>query len=606
MTAESDVHTTTAESQAAPNPTLKHVAEYHAESVPKRQKMDSEAGSTQNQPQAVATSPSSSQQQDTTANSKVDENDSKQGGDVEKSRGDKNGKSDKGNKWKNNKWGKKKGNQKPNNLRREGKKPHPRTEIEWGPREKPEDPADGEEKGQRLPKRKVAVLLGYCGTGYNGMQINPNVKTIEGELHKAFAAAGAVSEDNALNPHKVGSPPSSSTSLTLQCNLRKTADHLQVAFMRAARTDKGVHALGQVVSMKMIIEDPDIIPKINQHLPDQIRVWGVVRVSKGFHAQHQCDSRIYQYVMPTYVLKPPKPYHYPLSAAAKKANVGIYAEDGAAIASEMETRAADLSYVVENPPPPSEDRMAEMRQYRITESQLSHLREILRAYQGTNNFHNFTVGRKFEESSSKRYIINFECSDPIVRDGIEWVTLKVLGQSFMLHQIRKMVGLAILMVRTETPVSLVRKTYGRTRVNIPKAPSLGLFLDRTLFTQYNKTFVNRSQHRGAVLFDPYDKEIEEFKRKWIFKNQAEEEMECSQFMQWIGSTDAHWWEFAWFLAADGELHEQYKPKTIGVPGNKIGQAGDNDSDDENEGGAAAGDDDGGGDQNGNGDEDADE
>ena len=30
---------------------------------------------------------------------------------------------------------------------------------------------DGEEKEARLPKRKVALLMGYCGTGYQGMQV---------------------------------------------------------------------------------------------------------------------------------------------------------------------------------------------------------------------------------------------------------------------------------------------------------------------------------------------------------------------------------------------------------------------------------------------------
>lgn len=49
---------------------------------------------------------------------------------------------------------------------------------------------------------------------------------------------------------------------------------LKVSFMRAARTDKGVHAAGNVVSLKFIGEDPDVVSKINSYLPDQIRVWG--------------------------------------------------------------------------------------------------------------------------------------------------------------------------------------------------------------------------------------------------------------------------------------------------------------------------------------------
>lgn len=44
--------------------------------------------------------------------------------------------------------------------------------------------------------------------------------------------------------------------------------------MRAARTDKGVHAAGNVVSLKMCLPEGDVVKDINSHLPDQIRVWG--------------------------------------------------------------------------------------------------------------------------------------------------------------------------------------------------------------------------------------------------------------------------------------------------------------------------------------------
>lgn len=58
--------------------------------------------------------------------------------------------------------------------------------------------------------------------------------------------------------------------------LSKEANNMdiQIQMARAARTDKGVHAVGNVVSAKLIVEDPDIVAKINQHLPDQIKVWG--------------------------------------------------------------------------------------------------------------------------------------------------------------------------------------------------------------------------------------------------------------------------------------------------------------------------------------------
>jgi tRNA pseudouridine38-40 synthase len=54
-----------------------------------------------------------------------------------------------------------------------------------------------------FPKRKVAILMGYCGTNYQGMQLNPNAKTIELELFNALCKDGLVSSENAVDPKKV-------------------------------------------------------------------------------------------------------------------------------------------------------------------------------------------------------------------------------------------------------------------------------------------------------------------------------------------------------------------------------------------------------------------
>lgn len=53
----------------------------------------------------------------------------------------------------------------------------------------------------------------------------------------------------------------------------------QVNFARAARTDAGVHAAGNLVSLKMITTIPgipDMVARINEELPPEIRAWGFV------------------------------------------------------------------------------------------------------------------------------------------------------------------------------------------------------------------------------------------------------------------------------------------------------------------------------------------
>ncbi|KAJ2812154.1 tRNA pseudouridine synthase 1 [Coemansia furcata] len=340
----------------------------------------------------------------------------------------------------------------------------------------------------RKPKRRVALMLGFCGTDFQGMQVNPNARTIEGDLFKALCEAGAVSEENATNQQKV--------QLT-----------------RAARTDKGVHAAGQVVSLKMIVEDPDIVEKVNSHLPDQIRVWGFVRVVQSFNCKTMCDSRVYEYLLPTYVLMEPS-----------EANLQL-----------AKTVPFDERLI---PDTTAEDMRAK-REYRVTPEKLQFVRDAFAKYKGTHDFRNFTVTRGCTESNSKRHMHWFEVSDPMIIDGSEWLSLKVKGQSFMLHQIRKMVGLVILMTRSGAPLELMDILYGKgPRVNIPKAPSLGLLLESPVFDGYNSRADKQVQGvTNPVTFDPYQKTIDEFKQRFIYDAITRTEMAEAVFDGWVKSTE---------------------------------------------------------------------
>ncbi len=77
--------------------------------------------------------------------------------------------------------------------------------------------------GGRLRARKLIVLFGYSGTGYQGMQRNPGLKTIEEDLLNALCKGGFIRPEGVTSPSKLD-------------------------FQRTARTDKGVHATRQVLS----------------------------------------------------------------------------------------------------------------------------------------------------------------------------------------------------------------------------------------------------------------------------------------------------------------------------------------------------------------------
>jgi len=79
---------------------------------------------------------------------------------------------------------------------------------------------------------------------------NPGAKTIESALFEALGKSGAVSEANSL-------------------------DHKKIHLIRAARTDKGVHAAGQIVGVKLLMI-PNLVEEVNKLLPTDIKIFGKV------------------------------------------------------------------------------------------------------------------------------------------------------------------------------------------------------------------------------------------------------------------------------------------------------------------------------------------
>lgn len=413
-------------------------------------------------------------------------------------------------------------------------------------------------------------MIGYAGTGYKGMQLNGDEKTIEKDLFQAFIAAGAISKANADDPRK--------SSLA-----------------RCARTDKGVHAAGNVISLKLIIEDDDVVEKINASLPPQIRVWGIQRTNNSFNCYQLCDSRWYEYLMPSYCLLPPHPNTF-LGKRITELNKEYGAEEEvnarladvkdfwteveekeikpilAALPADIRAKVLERAHVedvanVESAEGESKEAAPEQkteaqpgtvpegshkpktreldavdfalrdiktayiaakRRYRVSTGRLQQLQAALDKYQGTNNFHNYTVQKAFSDPSAKRHIKSFVVNpEPIIIGDTEWLSLKVHGQSFMMHQIRKMVGLVSLLVRCGTTLERIPESYRDNKMAIPKAPGLGLLLERPVFENYNRK-ATESLGKEPIDFSRYDESLLAFKQKEIYTRIFEvEEKESS-------------------------------------------------------------------------------
>jgi tRNA pseudouridine38-40 synthase len=112
---------------------------------------------------------------------------------------------------------------------------------------------------------RYAVVIEYIGSSYAGSQIQPGQKTVQSELESAL------------------------------CILTG----LKIKTIFAGRTDKGVHARGQVVHFDVDhqIDTYRFIHSLNGILPFDISVKSIIKVDKDFHSQKSAKYRWYRYTI---------------------------------------------------------------------------------------------------------------------------------------------------------------------------------------------------------------------------------------------------------------------------------------------------------------------
>lgn len=203
-------------------------------------------------------------------------------------------------------------------------------------------------------KQKVGIIFGYVGECYCGLQWNhlPEYPTVEEALMKALFETDMISEINFSN-------------FKVQQLLN---------FERASRTDKGVHALRNVVSVAVMLPyDPAYAERrqaamrasgedhestavevteverkgteteaeegeegsslqtvfsceeakrlLNLALPPDLHVYAVVPVTRSFNAYLNCGGRRYEYYLPTFSLMTQQEYtndYFPPSLAPSR------------------------------------------------------------------------------------------------------------------------------------------------------------------------------------------------------------------------------------------------------------------------------------------------
>lgn len=197
-------------------------------------------------------------------------------------------------------------------------------------------------------------------------------------------------------------------------------------------------------------EQCDELPEIiNEYLPETMRVFSAHPVKKGWDARKFCLSREYEYVLPFQLVEG-----------------SLFETDPEAMSRTMES------------------------------------------YLGTHCWHNYTPMTQDSYNEDRRYIYDRKSSSTyyrkierfrfreIIIGDKKYISFTIRGQSFLMHQIRKIVASVILYSKGLVDDDFVLASVdGPWKIPIPKAPSEGLFLKTARFRELD---LNELFHREPI------------------------------------------------------------------------------------------------------------
>lgn len=225
------------------------------------------------------------------------------------------------------------------------------------------------------------------------------------------------------------------------------------------------------------------IEELNDNLPDDVRVFGIKRVTENFNARHFCMERTYTYTLPSIAF-----CHY-------------------------------------------NDQVSQ-RDFRLSADKLKLINERLQVYMGPKNYHNFTIRKSPSDRSCYRFMKHLECSEPFLVDGVEFCVITIRGNSFMMHQIRRMIGVFLAVIRNVVDATIFDAAFTRRKINCPTAPGLGLVLDRLHFYEYDRKFGGDGGYE-ELTWTECEERVQQFNEKFIRSKIVEREIRNEQMLQWL-------------------------------------------------------------------------
>ena len=202
---------------------------------------------------------------------------------------------------------------------------------------------------------RYLITFSYDGTNFHGFESQKGYRTIEDEINKV---------------------------LTFINDGKKTK------IVASGRTDKGVHAIGQMghADINVDITEYKLKRAMNSLLPNDIHVKTTKIVDKDFHARYMVKEKVYEY----------------------KLNMGEY-------------NPCCRNYI-----------------YQFNKTlDVELMREAIKDFVGKHNFKSFTP------SKDKRENYEREIFDAYINIENDIVTFTFIGNGFIKYQIRNMIGLLI-------------------------------------------------------------------------------------------------------------------------------------------------------------------